>query len=269
MKHMNHAARLLLLAVLVCAMLTVTVSAAGTDLVQVALEKDSAGVNAKISTDGVVTDGVVTLEYDSDALTYDSVEVTDEYVAMFAVNVDQPGVVRVSWVAPGAYEANSEGAKLILVKFTGTPDSTAMAMTGTATDGDGKSTEVDTDATLGTPAPSEEVDKSKLEELVKTAEGLNSKDYTEASWGKMQEALTAAKTVLADPDATQTEVDAAAAALSSAINALVKAIPAEEKPGDTPSTGDGFHAELFITLMVCAAMAATALIVANKRRDMR
>ncbi|GIP17363.1 hypothetical protein J40TS1_30050 [Paenibacillus montaniterrae] len=71
------------------------------------------------------------------------------------------------------------------------------------------------------------VDKSKLEakseeidEAISTGE-LKEEAYTEASWQALEEALTEAKAVLADPTATQEEVNAALEALETAHENLV------------------------------------------------
>ncbi|MCD8353670.1 MAG: sialate O-acetylesterase [Clostridiales bacterium] len=65
------------------------------------------------------------------------------------------------------------------------------------------------------------VDTSALETKVAEAEALSESDYTAATWTALQTALAAAQTVLATEGASQTEVDAALADLTSAIDALV------------------------------------------------
>lgn len=61
--------------------------------------------------------------------------------------------------------------------------------------------------------------KKALSELVQEAEEYAEEDY-EGDWAAFERALEEAKDVLADPNATQDEVDAAAAALEAAMNAL-------------------------------------------------
>ena len=61
--------------------------------------------------------------------------------------------------------------------------------------------------------------KKALSELVQKAEEYAEEDY-EGDWSAFERALEEAKDVLADPNATQDEVDAAAAALNTAMNAL-------------------------------------------------
>ena len=64
------------------------------------------------------------------------------------------------------------------------------------------------------------VDTSDLSELVKELEAYYAEDYTAETWAPLQEKLAAAKTVLANTAATQTEVDAAFDALDMAKKAL-------------------------------------------------
>ncbi|MBS6115648.1 LamG-like jellyroll fold domain-containing protein [Thomasclavelia spiroformis] len=63
-------------------------------------------------------------------------------------------------------------------------------------------------------------DKSLLEELINQANGLNSANYTKASYGAMKTALEEAKVVFDNLNATQEEVDNAKATLEKAINGL-------------------------------------------------
>ncbi|NEG89792.1 hypothetical protein GFD25_07320 [Bifidobacterium aerophilum] len=84
------------------------------------------------------------------------------------------------------------------------------------------------------------VRRDKLQDAIDAATRLNESDYTQQSWSVLDQALRKARTVLADSDASQEEVDAAADALNDAISALVK-IKDEgtpSKPSD-PGSGDG------------------------------
>ena len=100
--------------------------------------------------------------------------------------------------------------------------------------GDPNSTQKEVDAALsalkkareGLKKPGEPtVDKSKLEAKVDEIvdEDLDEDDYTGSSWRKLEKALKQAKDVLADPDATQDEVDEALAELKKARRDLTTA----------------------------------------------
>ena len=83
-----------------------------------------------------------------------------------------------------------------------------------------------------------ETDKTALEAAVKAAVADTEKvKYTEESWAAYEEALNQAKEVLADTDATQKEIDDAAAALDEAAKALQK----KELPYVDVVKGDWFY----------------------------
>ena len=65
-------------------------------------------------------------------------------------------------------------------------------------------------------------DKTKLNELVSSVEGLNKSDYTEKSWNSFETELKEAKDILAKEAPTQAEVDDAVKHLTAAKNALDK-----------------------------------------------
>ena len=104
------------------------------------------------------------------------------------------------------------------------------------------------------------VDKSELEKAIKTAESKVKKDYTKKSWDAMQAALKVAEKVMADEDATQEEVDAAADALNKAIKALVPAT------GKNPETGDNSQLGLVAVIAGLCAVGMAALAVMNSKR---
>ena len=83
------------------------------------------------------------------------------------------------------------------------------------------------------------VDKSGLEGLIAKHDGLalDSSKYTAKSWGAYADALSAAKEVMAREDATQSEVDAAIAALNRAYAGLEKADAGNQGGGQTGKPG--------------------------------
>ena len=84
------------------------------------------------------------------------------------------------------------------------------------------------------------VDRTELEEIISEAEAVEADKYTPDSYAALEEALNAAKKVLADENATQGQVNEAAEALKAAIDNLVQAEPEEpgtEEPGtEEPGT---------------------------------
>ncbi|MCD7773580.1 MAG: carboxypeptidase regulatory-like domain-containing protein [Ruminococcus sp.] len=67
----------------------------------------------------------------------------------------------------------------------------------------------------------EEIDTSELEAAITAAEAIDTSVYTTASLATLTDAVTAGKTVLNNEDATQTEINNAATAITDAIDALV------------------------------------------------
>lgn len=141
MKRVKRAAHTLLLAVMLCMLLATAVFAATEGSVWLDLSTEE-GTGARIVTDTAVTDGVIQLTYDSGALTYEGVELDEAYVAMYAVNTDEDGLVKISWVAPEAYTVSGDEAELIRVNFSGTAEAGSITLSGTVTDADGNEIQV-------------------------------------------------------------------------------------------------------------------------------
>ena len=72
-------------------------------------------------------------------------------------------------------------------------------------------------------------DTAALEKAIATAEAIKEADYTQESYTALQNAITAAKAVIAKSNPTQKEVDAATTALNDAITALEKYVPQTNK----------------------------------------
>lgn len=99
-----------------------------------------------------------------------------------------------------------------------------------------------------------EPDKSALEALIETAEGIKRDEFTEDTVEVLEKALADAKAVLADGNATQEEIDAAYGALEAALNGLVeKGETSVTPPADT---GDYTNMTLPIILIVVFIAAA-------------
>lgn len=253
MERVRKAVRTLALAVILCAMLTTVVFAAenGSVWLKVTDASDGTGVTAMIVADTTVTDGLVTLTYDSSKLTYEGITVDEDYVAMYAVNADEEGVVKISWVAPEAYQTDGSAFALICVNFSG-KTSGSVTLSGSVRDAEGNEVAL-------TQAP----DTAALEKAIAEAEKLKASKYTPESYAAVEDALAAAKAVLADPCATQSQIDAAAKALNDAMAALVRAT------GNNPGMGDSSMIGLAVCLLAVSGAGLTALYIFNKRRYAR
>lgn len=278
MKIARKVVTLLIVAVLVCVLPVTAALAAESGSLWAAIERGE-NTAVLVVADAAVTDGVVKLTYDSTVLTYEGVEVTDEYVAMYAVNAEEPGTVLISWVAPGGYSLTDGAVCLFRVHFSGTEEESSLVLSGTAHGADGTALDV-----IGAP------DTADLADAIADAEALEEKAYTEKTWSVLAAALADAKDVLMDATATQAEVDAAEKTLRDAMAGLVKVPATEEDPtessstqatedpsesvttkptedsGDNADTGDGSQIWLFVVILVVSAGAIVVLLIKMKKK---
>ena len=108
MKSVKRFARMMALAVAVCMLLTLSVFATETGSYWATESSAEGEAYAAVMGSGVVTDGVVEMTYDADALSPEDLQVNEEYVAMYSANAEEAGVIRIAWVAPGEIEIDGE-----------------------------------------------------------------------------------------------------------------------------------------------------------------
>lgn len=194
--------RMTTILVLICMMLASTVFAASEGSVWFNPVQTDNQTTVYVVTDATVTDGLIEVIFDSEAMSYQGIEVNDALVAMYAVNADVAGTVKIGWVAPGEV-ASDENQWLFKVALSGVGE---VTLSGAINGG------ADTEFAA--------LDLSELEKQVLEAESLYKDNYTYRSWTTLEKALKMAKDVLADPTADQSEVDAAAETLANAIASL-------------------------------------------------
>lgn len=194
--------RMTTILVLICMMLASTVFAASEGSVWFNPVQTDNQTTVYVVTDATVTDGLIEVIFDSEAMSYQGIEVNDALVAMYAVNADVAGTVKIGWVAPGEV-ASDENQWLFKVALSGVGE---VTLSGAINGG------ADTEFAA--------LDLSELEKQVLEAESLYKDNYTYRSWTTLEKALKMAKDVLADPTADQSDVDAAAETLANAIASL-------------------------------------------------
>ena len=133
MKSVKRFARMIALAAVVCMMLTMGVLAAEDSEVWLDVSSAENNTVAALMTDGTITNGVVAVTGNADDLSYQDIELNEDYVAMYSVNADEDGVVLISWVAPGEVEVDGEDW-LMKVSFTGTTEA-PLVLSGKITGG--------------------------------------------------------------------------------------------------------------------------------------
>ena len=128
------------------------------------------------------------------------------------------------------------------------------------------------------PQPGD-VDKSGLTALYNQYKDTKADGYTAESWAAFNEALMKAQSVLANPNATQDEVNAAKAALETAYNGLVKDTTSEPQPQPNPTpngnggsngnaavvTGDSVNIAGYLMALVAAGGIAVVTFFRRKR----
>lgn len=134
----------LVMAAIMCAMLATTAFAAETGSLWLkhATEAQKNSTAVVVCADTSVANGVLELRYDSSKLSYSNVEVSEAYVGAFSVNADTAGVVKIAWVAPGSYKADSAELALLTVKFTGKAGDSVFTVKGNAYDGNGAALDI-------------------------------------------------------------------------------------------------------------------------------
>ncbi|MEY2371536.1 S-layer homology domain-containing protein [Lysinibacillus capsici] len=130
----------------------------------------------------------------------------------------------------GQVAVDSATGEWTFVPDSALPDGTYTLLV-TATDGNQTATKTRTFTVSTQPT----VDKTKLQAKINEETNLVADNYTPVSWSNYQTALNKSKEILADPNATQEEVDKALATLTAAQDVLVKL--GEGLSSLTPSTG--------------------------------
>ena len=130
MKRVKSIARMMALAVAACMLLSLGVFASESGSVWLSASSAEGSTVASIVADTGVTDGVIAVEYDSEDLTYQDIQINEDYVAMYSVNAEE-GEVRIAWVAPGETVIDGEDW-LMKLSFTGTKEET-LSVSGTVT----------------------------------------------------------------------------------------------------------------------------------------
>ncbi|MCD7887754.1 MAG: hypothetical protein LUG44_09125, partial [Clostridiales bacterium] len=154
---------------------------------------------------------------------------TDAVAALVDTSALTAAIAKAEALTESSYTASTWSALQ-----TALTDAKAVAATSSATQA-----QVDEAAAAVTSAISALVSadtQKKLETTVYQVSTLTQSGYTTESWDALQTALAAANAVLNNPDASQSEVESAIAALTSAVDALVAIDEGDE---DTSTSSGG------------------------------
>lgn len=210
----------LLLALAMVFSMAISASAAETDPalnLNVSTGKGSVEVSVSLQGCADVTNGRFTVGYDHEVLTLIEVKTSDDY-AVDSVNDLVPGAVTLAWVGSELSDDETWMLTLVFEIAEGcTKDLTYTVASEGIFNAEGV---VDVAGNTVTVEFGGATDTSALESAIAAAQALNKEEYSATSFAVVEDALANAILVLADYQATQAEVDAAAKALNAAISAL-------------------------------------------------
>ena len=237
--------------VMVCAMaFSVSAAESGDSALSLQVSTGKGSVTVAVYLEGCsgVTNGTFTVSYDAEALTLAEVQTADAY-AVDSVNQNTSGQVQFAWVGSELPAEKTLMLTLVLeIVEDCTKDLTYTVEENGIFDANGAVSVSGDSVTVAYNAPA---DTTALEQAIAAAQGVNPEDYSADSYAAVEVALAEAIAVLADPDATQAEVDAAAKALNDAlaglrptgsadVSALKAAIAEAEKLNETMYTDASF-----------------------------
>ena len=235
---------------------------------QVSTGKGSVSVAVYLTGAESVTNGRITVSYDREALTLVEATTCDVY-AVDSLNDLSAGSVTLAWVGSDLTAEKTLMLTLVFEIAEGcTKDLTYRVDADEVYAPFGAYSVMWDEVTVKYNAPA---DTTALESAINAAQGLDPEAYSADSYADVEAALTNAIAVLANGDATQAEIDAAAKALTDAMAALrpvgsadvtaLKAAIAEAEKLDkalyTEDTYSAMQAALAAAKQVLADTAAT------------
>ena len=180
------------------------------------------GVTMAVCADASVASGVITITYNQDVLTFQQLKLEDPYVLAHAINAEETGVIKISWISTGK-EPTTDGYVLMWLEFTGPADLSAV-LSGTVYDPSGSKMDFTT------------LNETAVTATIMQAEALKAEDYTAESFAGVTAALENANGLLEQVAVTQSQLDAAAASLTAAMEHLEVYVPTPTPPEPTDPT---------------------------------
>ena len=268
----------ILLMLLACVMPAVPAKAEGTNNLWMRAQIEDGTYVANICADTTVTDGMIEVRYDSALITFTEVVVDSRYVATHAVNAEEPGIIKIAWVAPGDYGLDGTVHILMQVRFV-KAEGAFVELAGQVHAPDG--TQIPITELIFTVVPA-----------INDAQNYKAEDYTPESFAALEKAIANAEALIKNLYASQADMDAAAEAVMAAIDGLERApvvVPTEPTepseptqpstqptqpatqptqpvdPQPEPKPGNG----LWIGIVAAVAVAGAAVAVIIKKKEVR
>lgn len=250
----------MLLAFVMLLSLATTVFAAGSEsdsapalCLQTAREEGETVVTVYLQGCDGVTNGRFLVSYDAEAVVLTNVTVSGAY-EVSSIHDQTPGTLALAWVGS---QLTGETVLMLTLRFQAVGEPFYETTFTVESDGiyaDGEP------VTVAGATVTVKPDTSALEQAIEKAEALDKTMYTELTFASVEAALREAKAVMADPEATQAEIDSAVKALNDAMDAL-------ELVDENPPTFDSKTIVLTALLTAVSAVGFAALLTRDKRRD--
>ena len=178
------------------------------------------GVEVALIADTAIASGVITITYDPELLTFQSLAVEEDYVLAHAVNAKEAGTIRISWIGT---DKEADAHVLMRLQFAG--DALAVATLSGSVQNE-----------AGDDVAITALDFGPLNAAISKANGLKAEDYTADSFAGLKTALDAALAQEAVETVTQAQLDGAAQALSKAMENLAAFVPTPPPTDPTEPT---------------------------------
>lgn len=250
----------ILLAVILLLFLSTTVFAAENEtgnapalLVQTEQVEDEMVVTIYLQGCEGVTNGRFLVSYDAEIVLHTESTVSSA-CGVSSINSQTSGTVAFAWVGS---QLTGEPTLLLTLRFQPVGEQAVRTTFTAESDGIYADEELIAVA-LGTVTV--KPDTSALEQAIEQAEALDKTKYTAITYASVEAALTKAKAVLADPESTQAEIDAA-------VNCLNDALAALELIDTNPNTVGSKIIVLTTFLTLVSAVSFAVLLGKNKRRN--
>lgn len=257
MKKAHQTFRPLVLILLLLLLLSVSASAVEAGTVWTCSSVSENSVTVSVCADTTVASGVITVTYDSKTLKFCDATMSSDYIVAHSINARVPGKILISWIAPGAYDAE-DGHVLMQLQFEGA-SADSVAISGSVQGAEGEAVAVTA------------LDFTALNTALEEVGSKLVQDYTPSSFDAMLDAEKEARDLLKQEIITPSQIAAAAEKLNSALAQLeLKAPPtvpttaAPTEPVPQPGS-NGWIGIVVAVVAVCAAVSVAVVVILKKR----
>ena len=214
MKHIQKLALVLSLCLLLTALPVTRALAADGDSMWLRHLLVDGGETISLVADAPVASGVITITYDTSVYTFQELTVDDAYVLAYAVNDQEAGTIKISWIGTGS----GSGVHVLMrlrfaADFFVSGGHPSIDLSGSVQNEAGDDVAITA------------LDFGPLNAAISKANGLKAEDYTADSFAGLKAALDAALAQGEVETVTQAQLEEATQALTKALENLVAFVP--------------------------------------------